>query len=165
MGNFQPHDSYKKNSYKKKRYRYISQQIYLYTTWQYFEHFRILKKTFLKNEKMANRKLGNPGNLGNLGIIIPSFLISEFSILAVGQNRKLRFKYLGKKLPRFPRFPRFPSFRPGQFTTQNCTVWVYNLKIQGKIKCRSSQRRRFIKEMFLKISQYSQENTSVGVSF
>ena len=33
-------------------------------------YFRILKKIFLKNEKMANQKLGNLGNLGN---IIPSF--------------------------------------------------------------------------------------------
>ena len=35
---------------------------------------------------------------------------SEFSILAVGQNRKLGFKNLGKM---FSRFPRFLSFRPG----------------------------------------------------
>ena len=41
-------------------------------------YFRILKKSFLKNEKMANRKLGNLRNLGN---IIPSFPISELSIL------------------------------------------------------------------------------------
>ena len=53
---------------------------------------------------MANRKLGNLGNLGN---IIPSFLISKFSILPYSQNRKLGFKNLGKK------FPSFPSFRPG----------------------------------------------------
>ena len=59
---------------------------------------------------MANRNLGNLGNLGN---IIPSFAISEFSILPYNQNRKLRFKNLGKKFPRFPIFPRFPSFRPG----------------------------------------------------
>ena len=59
---------------------------------------------------MANRKLGNLGNLEN---IIPSFFIFEFSILAVGQNRKLGFKNLEKKILRFPRFPRFPSFRPG----------------------------------------------------
>ena len=56
---------------------------------------------------MANRKLGKAGNLGNLGKIIPSFLIAEFSILAVRQNRKLGFKNLGKKLPRFPRFLSF----------------------------------------------------------
>ena len=47
----------------------------------------------------------------NLGKVIPSFLISEFSILPYSQNRKLGFKNLGKKIPRFP---RFPSFRPGQ---------------------------------------------------
>ena len=66
---------------------------------------RILKKrSYLKNEKVANRKLGNLGNLGN---IIPSFLISKFSILPYSQNRKLGFKTLGKKIP------SFPSFRPG----------------------------------------------------
>ena len=62
---------------------------------------------------MANRKLGKVGNLGNLGKVIPSFLVSEFSILPYSQNRKLAFKNLEKKFPRFPRFPRFPSFPPG----------------------------------------------------
>ena len=69
------------------------------------------KKTFLKNEKVANRKLGNLGNLGN---IFPSFLIFKFSILPYSQNRKLGFKNLGKKFPSFPGFPSFPSFRPGR---------------------------------------------------
>ena len=59
---------------------------------------------------MANRKLGNVGNLGNLGKIIPSFLMSEFSILLYNQNRKPEFKNLEKI---FPRFPSFPSLRPG----------------------------------------------------
>ena len=59
---------------------------------------------------MANRKPGKIEKVGNLGKIIPSFLISEFSILPYNQNRKLGFKNIGKK---FPRFPRFPSFRPG----------------------------------------------------
>ena len=67
----------------------------------------------MKNEKMANRKLGKVGNLGNLGEIIPSFLISEFSILPYSQNRKLGFEILAEKFPRLLRFPRFPSFRPG----------------------------------------------------
>ena len=75
-----------------------------------------LEKTFTKkekkikkeNEKMANRKLGKVGNLGK---VIPSFLISEFSILPYNQNQKLGFKNLRKK---FPRFPRFPSFRAGR---------------------------------------------------
>ena len=75
-------------------------------------YFRIFKKKFfLRNEKMTNRKLGNLGNLGN---IIPSFLISEFSILPYSKNRKLGYKYLGKTFPTFPRFLRFPSFRPGR---------------------------------------------------
>ena len=78
------------------------------------------KKTFIKkekenkkqNEKVVNRKLGKVGNLGSLGNlekVIPSFLISEFSILSYSQNRKLGFKNLRKK---FLIFPRFPSFRP-----------------------------------------------------
>ena len=62
-------------------------------------------------KKFFFEKLGNLGNLGNLGCIIPSFLISEFLILAVGQNWKLGFKNPRKK---FPRFPRFLSFRPGR---------------------------------------------------
>ena len=64
------------------------------------------KKNKKENEKVANRKLGNLGNLGN---IIPSFLISEFSILPFSQNRKIGFKNLGKK------FPSFPTFRLGEF--------------------------------------------------
>ena len=43
-------------------------------------YFRILKKK-KKKEKMANRKLAKVENLGNLEKTIPSFLISEFSIL------------------------------------------------------------------------------------
>ena len=39
---------------------------------------RILKrKSFLKNEKVANRKLGNLANVGTPGNIIPSFLFSS----------------------------------------------------------------------------------------
>ena len=60
---------------------------------------------------MANRKLGNLGNLGN---IIGSFVISEFSILPYNENRKFGFENLGKKFLRFPSFQRFPTFRPGQ---------------------------------------------------
>ena len=44
-------------------------------------------------------------NLGNLGKVIPSFLVSY---LPYNQLRKLGFKNLGKKIP------RFPSFRPGR---------------------------------------------------
>ena len=62
---------------------------------------------------MANRNFGKVRNLGNLRKIIPTFLISEFSILSYSQNRKLGLEILGKIFPRFLRFPRFPSFRPG----------------------------------------------------
>ena len=55
---------------------------------------------------MANQKLEKVGNLGNLRKVIPSFLVSKFSILPYSQNRKLGIKNLGKK------FPSFPSFRP-----------------------------------------------------
>ena len=39
------------------------------------------KNFFLLTEKMANRKVGNIGRVGNLGKITSSFLISQFSIL------------------------------------------------------------------------------------
>ena len=77
------------------------------------ELLKIGKKNKKENEKVANRKLEKVGNLGK---VIPSFLISEFSILPYSQNWKLRFKNLRKKylrFPRFPKFPRLPSFRPG----------------------------------------------------
>ena len=74
------------------------------------------KEKFFENEKAANRKLGNLENLRNLVNIISSFLIFEFSILTYNQNRKLLFKNLGKKFPRFLRFPRIPSFQPGQYS-------------------------------------------------
>ena len=75
-----------------------------------FLYFRILKIFFFEKTKNGNRKLGKVGDLGNLGKIIPSFLISEFSILPYSQNKKLGFEILVKKFLRFPRFPRFPSF-------------------------------------------------------
>ena len=68
------------------------------------------KEKRLRNEKLANRKLGKVRDLGNLRKIIPSFLISEFSTLPYSQNRKLGFENLGKFFSRFPRFPRLPSF-------------------------------------------------------
>ena len=39
------------------------------------------KKFFLLTEKMANRKVGKNGRVGNLGKTSSSFLISQFSIL------------------------------------------------------------------------------------
>ena len=44
------------------------------------------KKEKTKSKKVANRKLGKVRNLGNLGKTIPSFLISEFSILPYSQT-------------------------------------------------------------------------------
>ena len=41
-----------------------------------------------------------------------------------------------------------------QFSDTDSTVWIYNLKIWGKIRCRSSQRRCSIKKLFVKISKY-----------
>ena len=49
---------------------------------------------------------------------------SQFSILAVGPNQKLRFKNLGKKFPRFPRFLRFLSFRPDRII-----IWCFALQL------------------------------------
>ena len=59
---------------------------------------------------MANQKLEKVGNLGIHRKVIPSFLISEFSILLYSQNRKLGFTNLKKTFPRFLRFLRFPCF-------------------------------------------------------
>ena len=64
---------------------------------------------FLKNKKEANRKLGNLGNLENLGNIIPSFLISKLSILPYSQDRKLEFKNLGKKNSEFSEISEFST--------------------------------------------------------
>ena len=50
---------------------------------------------------MAKRKLGKVGKVGNLGKIIPSFLISEFSILPYSQNRKLGFQISEKNVRGF----------------------------------------------------------------
>ena len=85
---------------------------------------------------MANRKLGKVWNLGNLGKMIPSFLISEFSILPYSQNRKLGFKDLRKK---------FRHFRDSRFFQ----IWVligkyskaWNSKLQdGSVKSTDFER-------------------------
>ena len=47
----------------------------------------------------------------------------------------------------------------------NSRLQIVQPEFTSKIKFRSSQRRRFIKKMFLKISQYSQKNTCLGISF
>ena len=77
-------------------------------------YFWLLKYVFIyiffwKTRKVANRKFGNLGNLENLGNVIQSFLISEFSILPYSKNRK---HGLWKHLKIFSRFPVFLNFRP-----------------------------------------------------
>ena len=47
------------------------------------------KKIKNENEKVANRKLREVGNLGNLGKVIPSLLISEFWILCFFPTAKI----------------------------------------------------------------------------
>ena len=74
---------------------------------------------------MANRKLGKIGKVGNLGKIIPSFLMSEFSILPYSQNLKLGLKNLGKKFPRFPNFRPDPFFGVFPQNASNKSMWVF----------------------------------------
>ena len=59
---------------------------------------------------MAKRKFGKVGKVGNLGKIIPSFLISEFSILPYSQNRKLGFKTSEKNVRDIRDFRSFRVF-------------------------------------------------------
>ena len=54
---------------------------------------------------MANQKFGNFWNLGNLRNIIPSFLISELSILPYSKYQKLGFKKLGKMFSEISTWP------------------------------------------------------------
>ena len=78
--------------------------------------------------KWPSRKLGNLGNLGN---IIPSFLISEFSILLYSQNRKLGFKNLGKDFRDFRGFRVFDlvvvkqHWSSFQLCNISRTIWIY----------------------------------------
>ena len=59
---------------------------------------------------MKKWQIKNFGNLGNLRNIIPSFLISEFTILLYSQNQKLGLKNLGKNLRDFRDFRGFRVF-------------------------------------------------------
>ena len=86
--------------------------------WKWYFHLEYWGK---KIEKWKNGK-SKTQKSQNLGNIIPSFLMSEFSILPYSRNCKLRFK----KFPRFPRFSRFLSFWPVQrlnhpHITNKCT--------------------------------------------
>ena len=60
---------------------------------------------------MVNRKLGN---VGNLGIFFPSFLLPSFRFSVLGQSRKVGRERVGKRIL------RFPSFRPGRRET---SIW------------------------------------------
>ena len=83
---------------------------------------------------MANGKLGYLGNLGN---IIPSFLISEFWIFLYSQNRKLRFKNLGKNSRDFRGFRVFDlasfalSFEFNVFLITLITLTTINNIVKG----------------------------------
>ena len=70
------------------------------------KHLEKRKKIKKENEKVANRKLGNLGNLWNIRKVIPNFLVSEFSVLPKNSDLKISEK-------KFPRSLRFPSLRPG----------------------------------------------------
>ena len=61
-------------------------------------------------KKRSGRKLGN---LGNPGSFFSEIFKSEFSILAVGQNRKLENKKTRNNISEIS--PRFPSFRHATF--------------------------------------------------
>ena len=62
----------------------------------------------------GGRKLGNLGNVRNLGNFFPAFSLPTFRFWHHTQNRKLGRRKLGKQIPKFPTFTTFLSFR---FTT------------------------------------------------
>ena len=71
-----------------------------------------------RTQPMAARsKTRTPWKYWKARKIFSEIFKSEFSILAVGKNRKLGMIY-----PRFPRFPRFPSFR---FATLSFSLLVF----------------------------------------
>ena len=76
---------------------------------------------------MANRKLGNVRNLGNLGIFFASFLLPSFRFSALGQSRKVGREKVGKK------FPRFPSFRTGRFYLDLCGIHILKVTYMSYI--------------------------------
>ena len=71
-----------------------------------YKHKKQILKNNQKRKNKQNEKVGNQklGKVGNLKKIILSFFISEFLILAVRQNRKLRFKNLRKNIRDFQGF-------------------------------------------------------------
>ena len=56
------------------------------------KHLEKRKKIKKENEKVANRKLGNLGNLWNIRKVIPNFLVSEFSVLPKNSDLKISEK-------------------------------------------------------------------------
>ena len=70
------------------------------------------------NEKVANRKLENLGNLWN---IIPSFLISKFSILPYSQNRVSEFSEISE-CSEFSTWPRESLYRKSYSLQTNVKI-------------------------------------------
>ena len=58
----------------------------------------------------SSRKLGELGNLENLGNFFPRFLNPSFRFWLYGKIENSEIRKLGIIFPRFPRFPTFPSF-------------------------------------------------------
>ena len=88
----------------------------------------------------------NPGNLGKFFSKNSKF---EFSILAVGQNRKLEITF-----PWFPRFPTFPSFQSAIFS-------FFKKNFFNILEYRNSRPYMFLKIRVLK----NLYKTCVAVSF
>ena len=106
-----------------------------------YEYFKIFKNTyfqeyvrtavsvllniliffFLKNEKMANRKLGKAGNLGNLGNIIPSF---RFGPTAKIENSDLKFLEKISEISKISGVSEFSTW-PLKALWSNATTWEF----------------------------------------
>ena len=97
---------------------------------------------FLKNEKMANRKLGKARNLGNLGNIIPSF---SFCPTAKIENSDLKFWKKISEISKISGVSQFSTWLAHEVIMKQCNYLGILLVYFQK------QFRR--KQVFLKISQ------------